>query len=90
MSKKYYCPECDDMTRGGRVFVSPDITSDSPWSGVLDIFICNRCHYSIPMHLARLGKMHNMGIRDRIISKQQAREQWLEIYKTDASRGKFI
>jgi len=71
----FLCPNCGSRVSLGKIYVSPaESTHGDPWSAILQIIECALCRISIPAHL---------GERWNKISVEEARKEWLEIYKYD-------
>ena len=72
----FKCPECGSTEVASSLYVSTDwsVTGEalSPWSYVLQQIHCANCDEYIPSHL---------GERWNNISYEQAKEEWLTIYK---------
>ena len=72
---RFVCPECCGNVAGSTIFVSTDVSSTDPWSGVLQRIECAGCSTIIPAHIAERWKG---------ISITEAKKQWLDVYKKSA------
>ena len=70
--KIFICPECNSKEYKSHLFVSTIPDPNDPWSNILQQFECANCENYIPAHL---------GERWNDISFDEAKKQWLEIYK---------
>ena len=68
----FQCPECGSIKIKSRLYVSTIPDPDDPWSSVLQQLECVSCNSCIPAHL---------GERWDNISYEDAKKEWIKIYK---------
>ena len=68
----FQCPECGAIKIKSHLYVSTVPDLDDPWSNVLQQLECASCNFYIPAHL---------GERWDNISYEDAKKEWIKIYK---------
>ena len=68
----FQCPECGSIKIKSQLYVSTVPDPDDPWSSVLQQLECEGCNSYIPAHL---------GERWNNISYEDAKKEWIKIYK---------
>jgi hypothetical protein len=68
----FICPNCGGRVPGTITNISTVGPTDDPWSKILQTTDCVLCRQTIPAHL---------GERWNNISIEEARKEWLEVYK---------
>lgn len=76
VEKMFVCTECGSFEGSTRLQLAPS-DAHGAWSGIVNAIRCARCGYTIPVHL---------GERWNDITIEQAREQWLRIFRPTAQR----
>jgi acetone carboxylase gamma subunit len=72
-STNFLCPNCGSKKTPEFDFsISPDLSSPSPWSHVLQARVCADCGLLIPLHLAEMWND---------MTASEAKEEWETLYK---------
>lgn len=82
--KKFICPECGSSEPGEEFFLSKEplnTKAKDPWANVLQQIECSKCKSIIPLHLAE---------RWDGINYEEAKEEWLKIYKKNNKKQKYF
>ena len=73
----FICPNCGSSVSTETTYISRDYCPDDPWSSILQTIKCALCSHTIPAHL---------GERWDNISMEEARKEWLELYKESSQK----
>jgi len=74
----FICPNCGSNVSTGTIHISQDDCPDDPWSSILQVDNCALCRHTIPAHLGE--RWDNRSI-------EEARKEWLGVYKEKTHNG---